>query len=285
MEISYRYLRFPGGKGKAVTMSYDDGCRQDIKLSNIISQYGMKCTFNLNSDKLCSNGLSREEINTYILSRGHEIAVHGAFHRAPGIHRPIEGIRDVIDCRMELEEKFDTIIRGMAYPASGIVAMTQHNSYEKIREYLTNLDIAYARTLAGDNDYFELPSDWYAWMPSAHHSNPEIFSYIDKFLNIDMSVGPIADRFPRLFYIWGHSYEFDENCNWELLETICEKIGNREDIWYATNIEIYNYVEAYNSLIYSSDSTRMYNPTLYKIWFEINGEKYVINPGETLKIA
>ena len=58
-------------------------------------------------------------------------------------------------------------------------------------------------------------------------------------------------RRANLFYLWGHSYEFDNNNNWDHIEKICEKLANRDDIWYATNMEIYEYVTAYNSLIYS----------------------------------
>ena len=42
-------LLFPGGKRKALTLSYDDGVEQDITLMGILDKYGIKCTFNLNS--------------------------------------------------------------------------------------------------------------------------------------------------------------------------------------------------------------------------------------------
>ena len=284
MEIKYRALRFPEGKSKAVTLSYDDGKLYDMRLSDIISEHGLKCTFNLTGSIGCEGVLSKEQVKEYILDRGHEVAVHGNFHKAPGRHRAIEGIRDTLECRLALEEKFDMIIRGMAYPDTGISSISPCTSYETIREYLKNLDIVYSRALGGDNDRFELPNDWLAWMPTAHHENPELFSYIDKFLNINLSEQYIARREPKLFYLWGHSFEFEINGNWDLLERVSEKLAGHKDIWYATNIEIYNYVEAYNSLVYSADSTRVYNPTLYTIWFEIFEKIYCVKPGETIKI-
>ena len=90
--MRYRFLRFPKGKQKAVTLSYDDGCRDDIKFSDTISKYGLKCTFNLNCDYMRKENLSVSEIKEHFLSKGHEIAVHGANHRAEGTLRPIEGI-------------------------------------------------------------------------------------------------------------------------------------------------------------------------------------------------
>ena len=103
------------------------------------------------------------------------------------------------------------------------------------------LDIAYARTLGGDNNSFMLPEDFHAWMPTAHHTNPRIMEYIDQFLKLDISPKAYhAKRVSRLFYIWGHSYEFDDNNNWELIEAICQRFANNNEIWFATNIEIYD---------------------------------------------
>ena len=48
----------------------------------------------------------------------------------------------------------------------------------RIAHRLMDIALAYARTLSGDNDHFEVPRDFYAWMPSAHHDNPKIFEYI-----------------------------------------------------------------------------------------------------------
>lgn len=284
--MRYRFMRFPDGKAKAVTFSYDDGVHQDIRFSEILTKYNMKATFNLTSDVLMKReGLTSEEVENHILKKGHEVAIHGYLHRAEGTLRPIEGIRDVLDSRMELEKKYGRIIRGMAYPDTGIRFFSNNATYEKIKNYLTELDIVYARTLGGDNNSFSLPEDWHRWMPTAHHDNPKIMEYIDEFLALDLSEKAYcALRHPRLFYIWGHSYEFDQEDNWDLIEDICKKFDGNDDVWFATNIEIFNYVEAYNSLIYSADGTKVYNPTLYKIWFDVDATLYCIDSGETIDI-
>lgn len=284
--MRYKFLRYPGGKAKAVTLSYDDGCPEDVRFSDTITAAGLKCTFNLNGEKLRWGNLSKETIIEKFLDRGHEIAVHGANHIAPGNCTAIEGIRDVLDCRLELEERYGMIIRGMAYPDSGITRFANGATYGSIKNYLTDLGIVYSRTLGGDNNRFELPADWHAWMPSAHHSNPKVLELIDEFLKVDVSPRIYgAVRTPKLFYLWGHSYEFERNGNWELLDEICSKLGGRDDIWYATNIEVYEYVNAYNSLVCSADGTIIYNPTLIDVWFDIDGKEYKVASGETLKIA
>ena len=279
------FMRYPGGKAKAVTFSYDDGVPQDQRLAALFDKYGMKATFNFNCECNRKFNFTKEQIKELFLSKGHEIAVHGAFHRANGNLRPIEGIRDVLDCRLELEAKCDQIIRGMAYSDTGITQMGNFGSYAQIKNYLTELDIAYARTLGGDNNSFLVPQDFHAWMPTAHHDNPNIMKYIDEFLNLDISPAAYhAKRIPRLFYIWGHSYEFDRNDNWAHMEAICQKFAGNEELWFATNIEIYDYVQAYKSLRYSADGHTVYNPTLLTIWLDADSKPYCIQSGETIRI-
>ncbi len=280
--MRYAFLRYPDGKNKALTFSYDDGVPQDERLVKLFDKYGMKCTFNHCCDEHRDFIFTKEQINELFLSKGHEIAIHCAHHRANGNLRPIEGIREVLDCRLELEEKCGRIIRGMAYPDSGITYMGSLGQYEEVKNYLTELDIAYARTLGSDNDSFLLPDDFHAWTPSAHQYNPKIMEYIDSFLNRSYSSSRSG---PRLLYIWGHSYEFDINNNtWEHIENICKKLAYKDDIWYATNIEIYDYVQAYKRLVYSADGHKVYNPTLIKIWLDIDKKLYSVDSGETLII-
>ena len=279
------FMRYPGGRAKALTFSYDDGVIQDKRLAEIFDKYGMKATFNFNNECMRPDNFTKEQIKEYFLSKGHEIAVHGANHRANGNLRPIEGIRDVLDCRLELEAKCDCIIRGMAYPDTGIRQMGSFGTYEMIKQYLVELDIAYSRTLGEDNNSFMLPEDFHAWMPTAHHNNPKIMEFIDEFLKLDISENAYhARRVPRLLYIWGHSYEFDDKDNWEHIEEICKKLSDNAQIWNATNIEIYDYVMAYRSLIYSADGHKVYNPTLLTIWLDVDGKLYSIGSGETICI-
>lgn len=286
--MNYRFLRFPEGKAKAVTFSYDDGCRHDIRLSKTLTARGIRCTFNINSGLFGKDDqdwhLTGEEIREHIVNAGHEIAVHGRVHMAPGLSRPIDCIQDMLNCRLELEKTYDRIVRGMAYPDSGITNFQNGASYDSIRRYLQDLGIVYARTLGGDNDRFRLPDDWMAWMPTAHHRNPEVLNYAKKFLSFDPDRKDVyyADRYPRLFYLWGHSYEFNDHKEWDLLDKICDTLGGHADVWYATNMEIYEYVHAYDSLVFSADGTKVYNPTLMTVWFRTDKQVYSVAPGQTL---
>ena len=121
-------------------------------------------------------------------------------------------------------------------------------------------------------------------MPTAHHDNPQVIEYIKKFMALDLSLAYKASLHPRLFYLWGHSFEFERKHNWEHLETLCQMLSGKENVWYATNVEIYDYVKAYNSLIYSADGTIVYNPTLIDVWFDVDKTLYLVKSGETITI-
>ena len=59
-------------KRKAITFSYDDAVTQDIRLIELLNKYGLKCTFNINSELLGKdNMLIREgqRVSHYKIAR------------------------------------------------------------------------------------------------------------------------------------------------------------------------------------------------------------------------
>ena len=162
------------------------------------------------------------------------------------------------------------------------VQQVANELFGDVKHALSASGIVYSRTLGGDNRRYDLPADFYAWMPTAHHRNPEVLSMLDEFLAFDYEKLYLSARQERLFYLWGHTYEFDGDDNWDLVTQICERVAAHSDVWCATNGEIYEYVTAYNSLVYSADNATVYNPTLKTVWFDRDGTLYRVAPGETL---
>ena len=85
------FMRFPGGVSKALTLSYDDGVEQDIRLIEIMQKHGIKGTFNLNSGFYSPEGtvfpegqihrrLSKSQAQAVYKNSGMEVAVHGLTH-------------------------------------------------------------------------------------------------------------------------------------------------------------------------------------------------------------
>lgn len=272
--MSAIFMKFPGGIKKALTLSYDDGVEQDVRLLSIMQKHGIKGTFNLNSGLYGQEGkhsrMSRSKTTETFAGSGMEIAVHGFMHASLS-QLPVNlCTMEVAEDRLHLEEQFHRLVRGMAY-ANG--------SYdESVIECLKCCGIAYARTTISTRD-FRLPSDWYRLTPTCHHKDEQLMELAHKF------VEEKDRKEARLFYLWGHSYEFEEDNNWERIEHFAEYMGGRKDIWYATNIEIHDYVEAFREMLFGMDGSMVYNRTIHTLYFERDGENWQIAPGETIEFA
>lgn len=226
-----RYMRFPEGREKAVTFSYDDGVAADKKLIAILDRYGMKGTFNLNSKLFDANEwhgrMDEAEAIAAYKDSGHEVALHGARHIfLDKIPLPL-AIKEVADNRAWLEEKFERIVDGMAYA---------YNSYTaEVVEALKALGVKYARTTESSYS-FAIPQDWLHLNPTCHHGDDKLPVLAQKFLEKKPS-DERKKREPWLFYIWGHAYEYDDNNNWDIIEGLCRQLAAAGNIWAATNGE------------------------------------------------
>ncbi len=270
------YKCFPQGKTKALTMSYDDGRKYDIPLIKIFNKYNIRATFHLNSN-IDKDPLSirkygkRIDINNNLLSiyKGHEIACHTADH-IPLNNCPLtQSIMQIVENRKALENILKYPVRGFSYP---------YGLYnEKIKDILENLGIEYARTVKVTNN-FDLPDDFYEWNGTCRHIDENLMNLCDEFLSINQS-----NRL-NLMYVWGHSYEFERDNNWSLIEDFCRKVGNRNDIWYATNIEIVDYLKAYENLKFSFNGDFVYNPGYKSVWINCNNKIYEIKGGHKINL-
>lgn len=271
-----KYMRFPEGKSKAFTLSYDDGVKADLRLLKIMNENGLKGAFNLNSRLFdCENWHDRmdEEATFNAFSNsGQEVALHGARHIFLNKVPLPEAIREVADNRQYLETKFDRVVRGMAYAYNGFNA--------DIKRVLKDLGVAYARTTTPTYS-FAMPTDWLELNPTCHHTDPKLGELADRFLNFAPE-DEFKHREPWLFFVWGHGYEFDDNDNWSVIEELAQRLCGRKDIWFATNIEIYDYAEAYKNLVFSLDGERVYNPSAVTVWIEVRGKVYAVAGGQTV---
>ena len=271
-----KFMRFPQGKCKAMTFSYDDGVRADLRLLEIFARCGLKGTFNLNSELFeCADWhgrLNEEQTLSAFVGCGQEIALHGARHLFLAKIPLPEAVKEIADNRAWLEEKFGAIVRGMAY------AYNDFNG--DIKKVLEHLGVAYARTTLPSHT-FELPADWLELKPTCHHGDPELLGLADRFFT-RTPAEEFKHREPWLFYIWGHSYEFDDNDNWEIIENLGRRAKSVGDVWHATNIEIFNYVQAFKRLEFSLDGERVHNPSAIPVWLDIRGKTYEVKSGATV---
>ena len=116
----------------------------------------------------------------------------------------------------------------MAYPCGGV------NCNDRVAKLIReNTPIEYARTITVTKS-FEPYEDLYQYKGTVYHHTDwdEMFRLGKEFVELK------ADT-PKVFYIWGHSYEFDIYPErWQQLEEFLKLVSGKEDIFYGTNREI-----------------------------------------------
>ncbi len=216
---------------KAVTFSYDGGNEQDVRLVEILNRYGMKCTFNLNSgiDRV-SGSWKYKDIWVHRLNlpectelyRGHEIAVHGSRHLCLTELSREEIRAEILEDRSELTRIFGKSPIGMAY------AYGAYN--DLVLEEIRAAGLRYARTTHSTHS-FAVKDDLLEFGATCHHDDEALFDLAKQFLESETDA-------PQIFSVWGHSYEFDGNRNWDRIERLCEMLAGKQDVFYGTNGEV-----------------------------------------------
>lgn len=261
-----RTFLFPEGKTKALIMSFDDGLQQDKHLIAIMNKYGIKGTFNLNSGMLDSTAywlddyletqssyIGKGEITT--VYRNHEIASHTVSHPNLTQTESIKIVKEVNDDIESLEVFSGQKIISFAYPflsANGEVASLLENKTQ-----ITN-----ARTGPGTGS-FSLPDSLMLWPPTCHHS--EAHKYVNAFKTASDSL--------QLFYIWGHSWEFDqniENNNWDYMDKLCQNLSGLKEVWYTTTGEFTRYLQAIRSFKFSNSEIK--NDSTVPVYLKLDDE-------------
>lgn len=227
------------GKMKAITFSYDDGVTQDRRLIELLNKYGLKATFNLNSQLLGNPGSLVQEKGIVVnhtkvkpeevkeLYQGHEVAVHTLTHPNLTELEDEEVIRQVEEDRKRLSELVGYEVYGMAYPCGGV------NNDDRVAKLIKeNTKVRYSRTITSTGT-FDLQDNLYRFHPTVFHRD---WVEMEKLTDIFLHAEPTK---PMLFYIWGHSYEFDALDDWGIFEEFCKKLSNREDVFYGTNREVF----------------------------------------------
>lgn len=225
-------------KMKAVTFSYDDGITQDIRLIELLNKYNLKCTFNLNSENLAKKGIlirnglriahykiHPEDVKS--VYEGHEVAVHTLTHPNLTQCDDNEVIRQVEQDRLNLSELVGYEVVGMAYPCGGV------NNNDHVAELIKNhTGVKYSRTIT-TNDSFDPQENLLRFNPTVYHLD------FDKMMKLGEEFIELKPKTPKVFYIWGHSYEMDYGADyWVKLEEFFKLISNKDDIFYGTNKEV-----------------------------------------------
>lgn len=274
-------MLFPGGKDRAFTLSFDDGVRQDRRLADLLRRYGLKCSFNIGAGVLGHEERfafpGKQEVDLSKLRaeevaevyRDHEICGHGLYHSSlDSVGTPL-AMYEVIEDKRRLEDLAGQPIRIFAYPF-GLYS-------DDLKEILRLAGYQGARTIQSTYR-FDLPQDFLKWDPTCHYADHKLMELADAFMEgMVLSV--------RLFYVWGHAYELDEDDNWNVMEQLAQYMAERADkVWFATNGEIVRYVTAWRRLEYSADGSMIFNPSALDVEIRVGFKAIRLAAGQVTRI-
>lgn len=257
---------YPGGKTKAFNITYDDGVEQDIRFVELLNRYGLKGTFNLNSQLMLQefawthpNGMEVRRLPVDAVRHlydGHEVASHTLTHPYMSELPEWEIMRQMGEDRRNLEAIFGREVKGFAVPFSYYS--------DTIARCAQNCGFEYARMSEFSGSYTPC-RDWYYWKTGVYHIKENLTDFVAGFLNTEEELA--------VCQIVGHSYDLDAEHLWGTMELICAAVSGQEDVWSCTNLELVRYLKAMEQF----DGTNHSGQTL---WFEVGGRIRTIHPGE-----
>ena len=266
---------YPDGKRKAFNITYDDGVLQDVPFITMLNRYGIKGTFNLNSELMRTGFTWRHECGMDItrlrqseignLYEGHEIASHTLTHPYMDSLPDEELYRQLGEDKRNLEAMFGREVAGFAVP---------FDYYDdRIARCAEKCGFEYARTSDVTLSYTPC-RDWYHWKTGVYHVMPELVPYVEGFLKTNEELA--------LCQIVGHSYDlFTENL-WDTIESICANIGEHDEIWKCTHLELIRYLKAMERAEVSDTEIKNYSGL--QLWFSVDGNTISLNPGQIIKL-
>ena len=263
-------LTYPQWKLKALSFSYDDGNIADRKLIGIFNRYGMHATFHipsswLNHPKRAAARVKEAEIKT--LYSGHEVSGHGEKHVTLTLVKPARVAKELDGDINTWQRITGKKLIGYAYPFG------RYN--DTVVNILKEKGLIYSR-ICKPAENFDLTEDFLRWRPHAHH-NRNIMKLGNEYLKF-------TPKRLSMLLIWGHSYEFKTDKQWQRIEDFCKLMANNPEIFYATMGDIALYATAAAKLALSVDGKSIRNDSDRPVFFIYQGKKVELAPGKEFSL-
>ena len=230
-------------KTVVVTTSWDDGHKHDLRLAQLLKDYGLKATFYVspeNQEFAQHDLLTLPELRE--ISRDFEIGAHTLTHpRLPTISQE-QARKEIIESKAVLEEVTGKEISTFCYPGGAYRAL--HVKLVRDAGY------RYARTVLRYRFEMDKPHEAPTSMQAYNHRSDvwkiarfarfQPMNFL-RYLKWDTLARAMFDRVVEdggVYHIWGHSWEIDRHNDWERLETVFRYISAHPKVKYVTNGEL-----------------------------------------------
>lgn len=227
-----------------VTTSWDDGHKIDFRLADLMKKYNLTGTFYispLDREIPEADRLTDDEIKK--LSDGFEIGAHTMTHPRLSTISLEEAEKEISGSKKYLENILGKKVTSFCYPGG------DHNS--KHQKIVENAGFDFARNVNkfsfGQNcNKFSFPTTVHAYRHWSDFVNIYKYSgslpkFFKNYLNWDQLAISLFDQTYQkggIYHLWGHSWEVDNNKDWERLERVFSHISNKQGVEYLTNGEL-----------------------------------------------
>lgn len=261
---------YPGGKQKAFNITYDDGILQDVRFVALLNRYGLKGTFNLNSQLMEEefawthpNGMTVKRLSVDAVRNlydGHEVAAHTLTHPYLSDKTREQILWEMGEDKRRLEVLFGREVAGFGVPF--------HFYNETVAQCVKECGFAYGRNSELTHGYSPWQDPYY-WSCGIFHIEPELDAYVEGFFQTEQELA--------LCQIVGHSYDLDAENLWDKMEAILARVALDADVCSMTHIELVRYLEAMKQARIGED--RIENPSGSVLWFRVDDRVLELGPG------
>lgn len=265
---------YPQGKTKAFNVTYDDGIVQDVRFVALLNKYGLKGTFNLNSQLMEQEfewthptGMTVRRLSLEAarhLYDGHEIASHTLTHPYLSDKSEEELLWEIGEDKRRLEAFFGREVAGFGVPF--------HFYDGKIAACVRQCDFEYGR-MSEETRHYSPWQDPYFWRCGIFHLAPELDDYVEGFFHTDEELA--------LCQIVGHSYDLDAENLWDKMEALFQRVSDDDRILPMTHLEIVRYLRAMDQAVVGDEYVE--NRSDAPLWFRIDGEVLRLDPGQQFR--
>ena len=223
-----------------VTTSWDDGCKPDLKLAELLNKYGIRATFYIAKTHRY-NPLEKDELTT--LDKLHEVGAHTLNHVDLTKVSLLEAKEEIQGSKDYLEDTVGHEISMFCYPYG------KYN--QNIKEVVRASGFIGARTCEPGG--LGPPQDRYQWGITLFASNGsplmalriwwafrlwKVSALLD-WENRAKLLFDLALQKGGVYHIYAHSWEFERNSEWDKLERLLKYLSNREGVRYIANGEVF----------------------------------------------
>ena len=254
---------YPQGKTKAFNITYDDGILQDVRFVELLNKFGLKGTFNLNSQLMEEefewvhpNGMTVKRLSKAAVRHlydGHEVAAHTLTHPFLNDMTHEQLLWEIGEDKRRLEELFGREVAGFGVP---------FDYYDtKIAECVKKCGFEYGRNSELTHDY----SPWqdpYFWRCGIFHLEPQLDAFVNGFFQTDEELA--------LCQIVGHSYDLDAEGLWSKLENILARMAADPEVCAMTHLELVRYLASMKKAAVGEEFIE--NRSKDALWFRVDGQ-------------